>query len=80
MQKLLLFDFEGLWRYEDEKEGSSVYKTTIIKTAKELMCYSDFPIPKHFANFMHHSKVMEYFRLYAKELSKSKKKINENLE
>ena len=32
-----------------------------------MMCYSDFPIPKEFANFMHHSKILEYFRLYAKQ-------------
>jgi len=33
------------------------------------MSYSDFPVPKEFANFMHHSKVLEYLRLYAKQLS-----------
>lgn len=32
-----------------------------------MMCFSDYPIPDDFPNFMHNSKVLEYFRLYAKE-------------
>lgn len=30
-----------------------------------MMCYSDFPIPAHFPNYMHNSFIMEYFNLYA---------------
>lgn len=29
------------------------------------MCYSDFPIPADFPNYMHHSKILKYFRMYA---------------
>lgn len=60
-------DFGGLWRYHDDSaEGrASVMKTTIINTSKEMSAFSDFPPPKEFANFMHHTYVLEYFRMYA---------------
>ena len=39
-------------------------KSTVINTSKEMMCYSDFPIPKEFPNYMHNTKVIEYFKMY----------------
>ncbi|XP_077987004.1 flavin-containing monooxygenase 5-like [Glandiceps talaboti] len=61
-------DIGGLWNYHtDIKEGhASVFRSTIINTDKEIMCYSDFPAPKEYPNFMHNTRVMEYFRLYTK--------------
>ncbi|CAM4590695.1 unnamed protein product [Lepidochelys olivacea] len=60
-------DIGGLWRFEENPEEgrASIYKSVIINTSKEMMCFSDFPIPADFPNYMHHSKVMEYFRMYA---------------
>ena len=57
----------GLWRYTDEvTEGQScVMKSTIINTSKEMMCYSDFPIPAEYPIFMHNTYVQKYFNLYA---------------
>ncbi|KAM5144847.1 flavin-containing monooxygenase 5-like [Callospermophilus lateralis] len=43
----------------------SIYKSVTINTSKEMMCFSDFPVPDHFPNYMHNSKLMEYFRMYA---------------
>ncbi|XP_056379589.1 flavin-containing monooxygenase 5-like isoform X2 [Hyla sarda] len=34
-----------------------------------MMCFSDFPIPEHFPNFMHNSKIMDYFRMYAEHFN-----------
>ena len=66
---LVVFVWAGLWNYqESEKDAACVYKSTIINTSKEMMAFSDFPIPKEFANFMHNKKLMEYARLYATEL------------
>ncbi|XP_072854360.2 flavin-containing monooxygenase 5 [Pogona vitticeps] len=61
-------DIGGLWRFqENDTDGqASIYKSLTINTSKEMMSYSDFPIPEDFPNYMHHSKVMEYFRMYAK--------------
>jgi dimethylaniline monooxygenase (N-oxide forming) len=52
-------DIGGLWYYTPEvREGvSCVMKSTVINTSKEIMSYSDFPIPQEFPNFMHNTKV-----------------------
>ncbi|XP_054836122.1 flavin-containing monooxygenase 5-like isoform X2 [Eublepharis macularius] len=61
-------DIGGLWRFqENPEEGrASIYKSVIINTSKEMMCFSDFPIPEDYPNYMHNSKIMDYFRMYAK--------------
>lgn len=57
----------GLWHYtEDVDKGRGcVMKSTIINTSKEMMCYSDYPIPAEFPPYMHHTFVDKYFHLYA---------------
>ncbi|XP_074859427.1 flavin-containing monooxygenase 5-like [Carettochelys insculpta] len=62
------WDIGGLWRFEENPEEgrASIYKSVIVNTSKEMMSFSDFPIPDDFPSYMHHSKVMEYFRMYAK--------------
>lgn len=56
----------GLWNFTEDAEGhSSVYKSTVINTSKEMTCFSDFPIPERFPVFMSHSEVMEYLHLYS---------------
>lgn len=58
----------GLWQYNpSQHERACVYKSTVINTSKEMMCFSDFPVPKDFANFMHNTKIIQYFNMYAKE-------------
>ncbi|TMS20645.1 Dimethylaniline monooxygenase [N-oxide-forming] 5 [Larimichthys crocea] len=60
-------DFGGLWRFKEnpEPDRASIYHSVIINTSKEMMCFSDFPIPGHYPNFMHNSLIMDYFRMYA---------------
>ncbi|NXW64745.1 FMO5 monooxygenase, partial [Eurystomus gularis] len=60
-------DIGGLWRFEEHPEEgrASIYPSVIINASKEMMCFSDFPIPEDFPNYMHNSKIMEYFRMYA---------------
>ncbi|XP_059922510.1 flavin-containing monooxygenase 5-like isoform X2 [Gadus macrocephalus] len=60
-------DIGGLWRFKENPEPNraSIYDSVIINTSKEKMCYSDFPIPAEYPNYMHHSRIMEYFRMYA---------------
>ncbi|XP_071751654.2 flavin-containing monooxygenase 5-like [Centroberyx gerrardi] len=60
-------DIGGLWRFKENPEAdrASIYHSVIINTSKEMMCYSDFPIPAHFPNYMHNSLIMDYFRMYA---------------
>ncbi|XP_041791033.1 flavin-containing monooxygenase 5-like [Chelmon rostratus] len=60
-------DIGGLWRFKEnpEPDRASIYQSVIINTSKEMMCFSDFPIPAHFPNFMHNSLIIDYFRMYA---------------
>ena len=56
----------GMWRYTEKvEEGQAcVMKSTVINSSKEMMCYSDFPIPAEYANFMHNTQLYKYFELY----------------
>ncbi|KAG8436518.1 hypothetical protein GDO86_007574 [Hymenochirus boettgeri] len=64
-------DIGGLWRFTNIPEDgrASIYKSVIINTSKEMMCFSDFPIPEDFPNYMHNAKIMEYFYMYAEKFS-----------
>ncbi|XP_058235117.1 flavin-containing monooxygenase 5-like [Hemibagrus wyckioides] len=60
-------DIGGLWRFKEtpEAERSSIYQSLVVNTSKEMMCFSDFPMPAHYPNYMHHSMMLKYLRLYA---------------
>ena len=63
----------GMWKFTEENSvSSSVYRSTIINTSKEMMCFSDFPMPKEFPAFMHNAYVIKYFELYTKEFELEK--------
>ena len=47
-------------------------RSTVINTSKEMTAYSDFIPPKEFANFMHNTKLLQYFRLYAEHFDLEK--------
>ncbi|XP_066533052.1 flavin-containing monooxygenase 5-like isoform X2 [Hoplias malabaricus] len=67
-------DIGGLWRFKENPEAdrASIYHSVIINTSKEMMCFSDFPIPAHFPNYMHNSYIMDYFRMYAEHFQLSR--------
>lgn len=52
----------GLWRYteiddKNEDPHSSIYKSIIIITSKDVMSFTDFPVPYEWPTFLHNSKV-----------------------
>ncbi|XP_034036301.1 dimethylaniline monooxygenase [N-oxide-forming] 2-like isoform X1 [Thalassophryne amazonica] len=61
-------DIGGLWKFKesDEPNSTSIYRSLVTNTSKEIMCFSDFPMPGDYPNYMHHSLLLQYFRLYAK--------------
>ncbi|XP_046370349.2 flavin-containing monooxygenase 5-like isoform X1 [Haliotis rufescens] len=79
-EKLEPFCFErtdelgGLWNFTEKvrEDQGCVMKSTVINTSKEMMCYSDFPIPKEFPNFMYNTQVWQYFKMYADAFNLSK--------
>lgn len=64
----------GLWYYQNEAiDGqASVMKSTVINTSKEMMSYSDFPIPAQFPVFMHNTYVQRYMTMYAETFGLTK--------
>ncbi|XP_033732101.1 dimethylaniline monooxygenase [N-oxide-forming] 5-like [Pecten maximus] len=59
-------DIGGLWNYtESVRSGQAcVMKSTVINTSKEMMAYSDFPIPNEYPLFLHNTHVKRYFDTY----------------
>ncbi|NXG69095.1 FMO4 monooxygenase, partial [Baryphthengus martii] len=60
-------DIGGVWRYTGsvDERRVSVYRSVITNTSKEMSCFSDFPCPEDFPNYLPHSLLLEYFRMYA---------------
>ncbi|KAJ1343714.1 hypothetical protein BSLG_001695 [Batrachochytrium salamandrivorans] len=67
----MLDSLGGLWRYEEVQPNkqvhSSVYRNTVIDTSKEMMAYSDFPIPSHWPTYLHNKAIVKYFDMYAQQ-------------
>uniref|UniRef100_W5MWD4 Flavin-containing monooxygenase n=1 Tax=Lepisosteus oculatus TaxID=7918 RepID=W5MWD4_LEPOC len=57
----------GMWRFKEKPEPgrASIYRSLVVNTSKEMMCFSDFPFPAHFPNYMQSSRLLEYYCLYA---------------
>lgn len=64
-------DVGGLWNYHPKpKDGDpSLYNSCSINTSKEMSCFSDFPIPKEFPNFMDHKHFKKYLCMYAEKFN-----------
>ncbi|XP_052092508.1 flavin-containing monooxygenase 5-like [Mytilus californianus] len=61
----------GLWKYTPKAQDGrgTVMKSTVINVSKELMAFSDFPIPKEFPMFMHNTLVQKYLEMYAEHFN-----------
>ena len=54
----------GVWNI---KNHPSVHEFTYCVSSKLYMTISDFPIPKEYPEFPHHSDILKYYKLYAKK-------------
>ena len=57
----------GNWRYNNDNNMSSAYKTLHINTSKGTMAYSDFPMSEELPDFPSHSQILQYFEDYVDE-------------
>lgn len=48
-----------------EPGRASIYRSLVSNTSKEMMCFSDFPMPAHFPNYLHNSQLLRYLHLFA---------------
>ena len=51
----------GNWVFNNQNGMSSAYRSLHINTSRERMEYSDFPMPKRYPDFPHHTHIAEYF-------------------
>src|SRR5437762_7069455 len=54
----------GNWVFGNRNGMSSSYRTLHINTSRERMEYSDFPMPKSYPDFPHHTHIAQYFNDY----------------
>ena len=54
----------GNWRYNNDNGLSSAYRSLHINTNRNVMAYSDYPMPLHYPMFPHHSHIIQYFDDY----------------
>lgn len=54
----------GNWAYCNPNNMSSAYQSLFINTSRERMEYSDYPMPKTYPVFPHHTQIAEYFNHY----------------
>ncbi|XP_056671499.1 flavin-containing monooxygenase 1 [Monodelphis domestica] len=64
-------DIGGLWQFtEHVEEGrASLYKSVVTNSSKEMSCYSDFPFPEDYPNFVPHDQFLEYLKMYANKFN-----------
>ncbi|HWC25187.1 MAG TPA: NAD(P)-binding domain-containing protein [Solirubrobacteraceae bacterium] len=54
----------GNWVFDNKNGMSAAYRDLYINTSRERMQYSDFPMPKSYPDFPHHSQIAAYFDAY----------------
>src|SRR5262245_11193786 len=54
----------GNWVFGNKNGVSSAYRDLHINTSRERMEYSDFPMPKSYPDFPHHTHIAEYLGSY----------------
>ena len=54
----------GNWRYANDNEMSSAYRSLFINTSKRLMQYASYPMPDDYPDYPHHSQIAAYFDDY----------------
>ena len=54
----------GNWVWGNTNGMSSAYRSLHINTSRERMEYTDFPMPKAYPDFPHHTQVAAYFDAY----------------
>lgn len=54
----------GNWKYMNDNGMSSAYESLHINTSKQMMAYSDFPMPDHYPDYTDHRQIFQYFNDY----------------
>jgi len=55
----------GNWAFGNPNGRSSAYRSLHIDTSKERLSFRDFPMPKDYPDFPHHTQIKDYLESYA---------------
>ena len=59
----------GNWRYENDNELSSAYRSLHINTSRGLMAYNTYPMPDDYPDYPNHFQIARYFDDYVDHFS-----------
>lgn len=59
----------GNWRYENDNEMSSAYRSLHINTSRGLMAYRTYPMPDDYPDYPNHFQIARYFDAYVDHFS-----------
>jgi len=64
----------GLWKYSEgpETRKGNVMRHTVTNVSKDIYCYSDYPPPDHYPNYLTHWRMYEYLCSYAEHFDLNK--------
>src|ERR687889_696392 len=54
----------GNWVFGNKNGMSASYRSLHINTSRERMAFDDFPMPKSYPDFPHHTHIAAYFNAY----------------
>src|SRR3954447_20050462 len=54
----------GNWVFGNRNGMSAAYRQLFINTSRDRMQYSDYPMPKSYPDFPHHTQIAAYFDAY----------------
>jgi len=54
----------GNWRYGNDNEMSSAYRSLFINTSRPMMQYATYPMPVDYPDYPHHTQILRYFEDY----------------
>jgi cation diffusion facilitator CzcD-associated flavoprotein CzcO len=54
----------GNWRYMNDNDMSSAYRSLFINTSRNLMSYRSYPMPAELPDYPHHTQIARYFDDY----------------
>ncbi|HWI96325.1 MAG TPA: NAD(P)-binding domain-containing protein [Solirubrobacterales bacterium] len=59
----------GNWRYENDNELSSAYRSLHINTSRGLMAYKTYPMPDDYPDYPNHFQIARYFDDYVDQFA-----------
>src|SRR5918996_6386074 len=54
----------GIWVFKNRNGLSSAYRSLHINTSRDRMQFADFPMPRSYPDFPHHTQIASYFDAY----------------